>query len=211
MKTITKGLIVAMLIVSATTFAADESRSDTAKNEETLISWSTTVHAGDIAPEFTLKGVPGKDRSLSDFPDQVIVLEWVDFSCPESEALYRAGVIQEMQEKYREKGVLWFSINSSKKDQPGWMANSKLRQKLAEVGSQAADYLIDEDQVAAQAYGVSVSPTVILISAEGVVLYSGSPVEADSNDPYMIRSATNYLQLALDAALKKKEVPFTSN
>ena len=71
------------------------------------------------APEFKLKDLDGKERTLAEFKDKWVVLEWTNYSCPFVVKHYKPGAMQALQAKYTAKGVVWLSICSSRRGQAG--------------------------------------------------------------------------------------------
>ena len=90
---------------------------------------------GQPAPNFTITDTNGNKHSLSDYKGKIIVLEWINHDCPFFAKLYNSGRMQELQNIYTGKGVIWFSINSSAPGKQGFRtpeeANELTRQKKA--------------------------------------------------------------------------------
>ena len=55
----------------------------------------------------------GRTVSLADFKGKHVVLEWVNPGCPYVRKHYDSGNMQELQKRYAEKGVVWYSVISS--------------------------------------------------------------------------------------------------
>ena len=69
------------------------------------------------APEFTLTSFDGKEVNLSDYKGKVVVLEWLNTSCPFVIHHYEsAKTMVSLAEKY--KDVVWLAINSTNHTTP---------------------------------------------------------------------------------------------
>lgn len=65
---------------------------------------------GSSAPEFTLTDTNGRARSLSEFRDRVVVLEWSNHECPFVRKHYDSGNMQRLQADSSQRGVVWLTI-----------------------------------------------------------------------------------------------------
>ena len=70
---------------------------------------------GQPAPELSAPDTTGATRSLSAYKGKYVVLEWVNFDCPFVGKHYGSGHMQKLQKDYTGKGVVWLSINSSRR------------------------------------------------------------------------------------------------
>ncbi len=74
------------------------------------------------APDFKLMDIDGKERTLAEFKDKWVVLEWTNYSCPFVVKHYKPGAMQALQAKYTAKGVVWLSICSSAEGKQGHLS-----------------------------------------------------------------------------------------
>jgi len=70
--------------------------------------------SGRRAPAFELNSFDGKTVSLSDYRGKIVVLEWFNFECPLSLYHYKTkNTMVELANKYKDKNVVWFAVNST--------------------------------------------------------------------------------------------------
>ena len=182
--------VVAVFVMSiAGSFAVAESNEKVAENQSPLINQK--------APDFSLSGVAGTERSLADFDGKFVVLEWVDFTCPFVRKNYDSKNQQKLQAEFRDQGVAWLSVSSVRPGDNGYLSGKTLRVALAREKSEAADFLIDSAGSAQRAFGVTITPTVVLIGPDRVVRYFGAIDDQTSNAKGA--ASTNYLKLAFEA------------
>ena len=62
---------------------------------------------GKAAPAFTLIDSNGSKRSLADYANKIVVLEWINFDDPYVMKQYSTGDMQKLQKTYKSKGVIW--------------------------------------------------------------------------------------------------------
>ena len=81
-----------------------------------------------------------------------------------------------------------------------------LKQRLYERESAV---LLDADGKVGKLYGAKVTPTMVVISPKGEVVYKGAIDSIRSADPEDIEFAENFVAQVLDAVLDGKEPPIT--
>jgi peroxiredoxin len=166
---------------------------------------------GSAAPDFTLKASDGKTVSLDNFKGKYVVLEWVNFGCPFVQKHYHSGNMQELQKTYTGKNVAWLSICSSAPGKQGYYDGNELTEKIATMKSAATAYLVDADGTVGKLYGAKATPTMVVISPEGTVLYEGGIDDIASTNIDDIKKARNFVRETLDNALAGKDVEVTSS
>lgn len=164
------------------------------------------VSIGQPAPDFTLTDCSGKEVSLSDYKGKVVVLEWVNHSCPFVAKHYGSGNMQKLQADATAKGVVWLSICSSAPGKQGHANPADALKKCTETQSAAAAYLIDESGKVGKTYNAKVTPEMYVIDANGVLVYHGAIDDKKSTNPGDIAGAKNYVAAALDEVLAGKPV-----
>ncbi len=158
-----------------------------------------TLPSGSPAIGFTLPGAGGREHSLDEYADAAAVaVVWSCNHCPYVQAW--EGRMKAIQRDYAERGFRLVAINSNDaRSHPGdSFEEMKLR---AEAQGFNFDYLYDEDQAVAQAYGPSRTPEVFLFDAERRLVYHGAI--DDSRDEQAV--SENYLRDALEALLDGRE------
>lgn len=161
---------------------------------------------GSLAPDFTLTCLGGKAHSLSDYKGKIIVLEWTNPNCPYVVRVYKAqGIIPELQRKYKEKGVIWITINSTHPEHKDYLPPEKLKEIYADWQASYSHFLMDPEGKVGRLYGAKTTPHIFIINAEGKLAYQG----ALDNDPRGEKSKDqkiNYVDLALEALLKGEKI-----
>lgn len=157
------------------------------------------------APSFKLMSSDGKEHSLSEFKDKTIVLEWYNFGCPYVRKHYDSKNMQNLQKKYTNKGVKWFSIVSSAKDKQGYLDAKSAPAIIKKESSNADLIMFDPDGKVGRMYGAKTTPHMYIIH-KGELVYQGA---IDDNPDYnreSIAGAKNYVADALDNILNGKKV-----
>ncbi|WOO41956.1 thioredoxin family protein [Rubellicoccus peritrichatus] len=167
---------------------------------------SAAVNTGDKAPNFSLPDADGKTRSLSDFEGQYVVLEWTNHGCPFVKKHYESGNMQQLQEKFRAKGVKWISICSSAPGKQGHMSGAEAAAATKKKGATPDAYLIDESGKVGKLYGAKATPEMFVIDPEGKVVYHGAIDSIKSTNPDDVKKANNYVSAALTESLGGKAV-----
>lgn len=165
---------------------------------------------GKPAPEFTLKDTSGKEVSLSDYKDKIVVLEWVNYGCPFVQKHYGSGNMQKLQKQAADDGIVWLSICSSAPGKQGNETPETGKAKSAEVKSAAAAYLVDEDGKVGRLYNAKTTPEMFIIDPKGTLVYMGAIDDNKSADPAVIPSSKNHVSAALDELKAGKPVSTAS-
>ncbi|MBY0414574.1 MAG: redoxin domain-containing protein [Bdellovibrionales bacterium] len=159
-----------------------------------------------MAPDFKLQDLKGSDRKLSDFKGKWVVLEWFNKDCPFVKKHYGTSNMQNLQQTYTGKGVVWLTINSSAAGKQGnedVAASIKTQEALKTHNTY---YLADASGVVGNLYGAKTTPHMFVISPEQKVVYAGAIDDNDSPDPSVIAKSKNYVAQALDLAMAGKAV-----
>jgi peroxiredoxin len=165
---------------------------------------------GEPAPDFTLTDVEGNEHSLDDFEGKFVVLEWLNHNCPYVKKHYNSDNMQELQDTYTGKDVVWLSINSAGKEHKDYNSPEDAKKLAEEKGSKATAILQDPTGEVGKAYGASTTPHMFVINPEGTLIYAGAIDSNSSADPKDIEGAENYVASALNAAMEGKEVETAS-
>ena len=165
---------------------------------------------GQTAPNFSLPDTNGKTRSLADYKGKFVVLEWYQPDCPFVGKHYRSGNMQSLQKEYTAKGVVWLSIDSSAPGQLGNYPAEKLNEIASNDGAARTALLLDPVGQVGRLYGAKTTPDMYIIDPKGTLLYEGAIDDKRSTDLADVKTATNYVKVALDAAMTGKTVPTTA-
>ena len=166
-----------------------------------LFSISYPFQIGNKAPTFeNLKGVDGKEYSLSTFDDrEIVILIFMANRCPTARVYTER--LKSTQNDYGPKGVQLLGINSDNQ----FFFSLETIPKMAEVIEERElnfPYVKDEDQSVAKSYGALVTLHAFVLDKERRLRYRGRI--DDSRDPAKV--TTSDLRNALDDLLEGKKV-----
>jgi len=161
---------------------------------------------GQPVPEFTLPDTHGNSHSMSQYKGKFVVLEWLNYGCPSVKKHYDAGNMQMLQEKYGEKGVVWLSIVSSAPGNQGYYEAEEMNAVSAEKGNKAAAVLLDPSGEVGHLYNALVTPHMMVIDDEGVLIYNGAIDDKPGTRASTLEGAHNYVAAALDESMSGGEV-----
>lgn len=154
------------------------------------------------APDFTLKSFDGKTINLSDYKGKIVVLEWFNYECPF--VLRHYGLKKTMVElanKYKDKNVVWFAINSTSHTPPELNIEFAQKQKLP------YPILDDRSGKVGRAYGAMTTPHIYVIDTKGSIAYQGA---IDNDERGRKRQGLiNYVDKALVELTGGKQVSTT--
>ncbi|GHB97996.1 thioredoxin family protein [Cerasicoccus arenae] len=171
------------------------------------LSATAKVDVGETAPAFTLPGADGADHSLSQYAGKWVVLEWVNYGCPFVKKFYdKSDKMAELQKEWTGKDVVWLSICSSAPGNQGYYDAAEVQKTNDQKGWAGSAYLVDASGKVGKEYGATNTPQMYVINPEGKIVYMGAIDSKKSANPDDIKSADNYVDLALSAAMEGKEI-----
>jgi peroxiredoxin len=162
--------------------------------------------AGDLATDFNLKNLNGKNISLSQFEDaKGFIVVFTCNTCPVVKQ-YEQRIIG-LHEKFAPRGYPVVAINSNDRNvSPG--DSYEEMQKLARNKGYKFEYLYDESQEIAKEYGATNTPHVYVLSKQNGddlrIEYVGA---IDNNADDASKADKHYVQDAVNALLKGDQVP----
>lgn len=178
-----------------------------------LLSLAAAAHAapelGKPAPDFTLSDQSGKPVKLSGSKGKLVVLEWFNEGCPFVQKHYGSRNMQGLQKKYGAKGVVWYTIVSSKEGKQGHLTPADAADRLKAMNSKAI--LLDGKGEVGRLYGAKTTPHMFVVDKKGNLIYMGGIDDNPSADPEDVKTAKNYVAAALDEALAGKPVSAPSS
>jgi hypothetical protein len=166
---------------------------------------------GKPAPAFTLVDAQGKTHSLSDYKGKVVVIEWVNITCPNAQAVYESGLVPKLQKKYAAKDVVWLSMIITEKQQDEYGANlisperaqSMAADLVEKYGASPAATLIDLGGTVSAKYDTRTSMHLFVVDKNGTLAYDGAL------DDQRGEEGENYVASAIDAITAGKPVATT--
>lgn len=181
---------LAGLALALPRLVADDTKPPGDKSDKPEAAAPAKAEIGKPAPDFTLKSYDGKEHKLADLKDKVVVLEWFSKDCPACKQYLPK--IKEMEKKYREKGVVWFAMDSTN------YHNDEENAKAAKSMKIAYPILSDFDGKTGKAYGAKTTPHVFIVN-KGTLVYAGGLLEPKGKK-------RAHVELALDEILAGKKV-----
>jgi peroxiredoxin len=158
------------------------------------------------AADFKVKDLDGKERTLAEFKDKWIVLEWANYGCPYVKKHYDPGHMQKLQKTYTDKGVVWLTVCSTEAKHKDYLSADDFKKAVAEKKAVPTAVLLDTDGAMGKAYGARKTPEIRIVNPKGTIVYSGA-IDA-SVDPKADPAKTqNYVVDVLDAVLADKACP----
>ena len=167
------------------------------------------VETGAKAPDFTLTDTNGTAHSLSDFEGNYVVLEWLNHNCPFVKKHYGAGNMQALQKRWRDKGIVWLSINSSHPDHRDYKTVTVANKLTEDAKAAPTAVLMDEDGNVGKMYGAKTTPHIFIIDPSGELIYQGAIDSISSANPKDIAKADNYVNQVLTASRAGESIPVT--
>lgn len=167
---------------------------------------STGVEVGAPAPAFSLPATTGKTVSLADFKGKYVVLEWTNQGCPFVKKHYGSGNMQGTQKWATDKGVVWLSIVSSAPGSQGYVTAAEGTEMLKAQKMSSTALLMDPDGKVGHAYGAKTTPHMFIINPKGELIYQGGIDNKATANAEDVKTATNYVKLALTESMAGKEV-----
>jgi peroxiredoxin len=166
-----------------------------------------TLSLGSRAPDFKLLGTDEKTYRLSDFADaKVLVLFFTCNHCP-----YVIGsdeVTRKTADKFKNEGVRFVGINSNSKDTYESDSFEHMVERM-KIHKFPWNYLYDESQKTARAYGALRTPHFYVFDADRKLIYCGRGVDSPRDTAQM---KENTLEKALEEHLSGEQisVPLTN-
>ena len=159
-----------------------------------------TLSLGDTAPDFTLPATDGREYSLSDFSDPVLVINFTCNHCPfvtGSDEVTRATA-----EKFAPRGVRFVGINANSVETHPDDSFEKMVERMEEHRFPWV-YLRDESQEVAWAYGALRTPHFYVFDKDRKLVYTGRGVDKPRDAG---NASVNDLDRALEEHLAGKPV-----
>ncbi len=164
---------------------------------------SFTLQIGEKAPDFVLPATDGKDYTLEDFKQDILVVFFTCNHCP-----YVTGsehVTIQTAKKYMPQGVGFVAINSNSEHTYSEDSFEHMKEKKGLPWP----YLRDKSQDAARAYGALKTPHFFVFDKNRTLVYTGREVDNPRNaDQATVNNLANAIEDLL--AGKLVEIPVTN-
>ncbi|MBW8308995.1 MAG: thioredoxin family protein [Candidatus Paracaedibacteraceae bacterium] len=166
---------------------------------------TTSLKIHQMAPDFEIKDIQKKVIKLSDLKGKLVVLEWTNPGCPFVKKHYESKNMQQLQEEYTAKGVIWISVISSATGKEGYKTPDEAKAHVKTDGSHASHVILDADGKIGKAFGAKTTPHMFIINREGKIAYMGAIDDKPNAQREDVKRAHNYIAQGLDALLEGKE------
>jgi peroxiredoxin len=173
-------------------------------------SAALAVNPGQPAPDFTLTDLSGKPVKLSDQKGKFVVLEWVNPDCPYVQKHYNSANMPNLQKEYGGRQVVWLTINSTREGHSEFKSPQQMGGWMKEKGAAPAATLLDRDSKVGKAYGAVTTPHMYIVDPKGTLVYVGAIDDKRSTSVADVKTAKNYVRVALEESLAGKPVSTAS-
>ena len=168
------------------------------------------VNPGQPAPDFTLSDLSGKPVKLSDLKGKFVVLEWVNPECPYVQKHYDSANMQTLQKEFGARQVAWLAINSTREGHAEFKSPQQMAGWMKQKGGAPAATLLDRDSKVGRLYGAVTTPHMYVIDPKGTLVYVGAIDDKRSTNPADVKTAKNYVRVALGESMAGKAVSTAS-
>jgi peroxiredoxin len=161
---------------------------------------------GSTAPDFKGTDSNGVQHSLNEYRGKFVVLEWANRGCPYEQKHYKSGNMESLQKQWTDKGVVWLSILSDGPGQQGYVTPAQENDYLKTMHAVPTAALLDPTGAIGHLYDARTTPHIFVIDPSGKLIYQGALDDKPTPDPDSLKTADNYLNDALNAAMAGKPV-----
>ena len=158
------------------------------------------------APDFTAADSHGAKHALADYRGKIVVLEWTNHACPFVGKHYTTGNMQALQQYATGAGVTWLSVISSAPGTQGYVSGPEADALTTKRQAVPTAVLLDPQGVVGHAYDARTTPHMYIIDATGTLVYMGGIDDKPSTQNSDVKTATNYVRVALDEVRGAKPV-----
>ena len=161
---------------------------------------------GQPAPDFTSVDSHGVTHSLRDYRGKIVILEWTNHQCPYVGKHYNTGNMQTLQQYATGLGVTWLSVISSTPGAQGYVSGAEANALTTKRHAVPSAVLLDPQGVVGRLYDARTTPHMYIIDAAGTLVYMGGIDDKPSTQNADVKTATNYVRVALDEVRSAKPV-----
>lgn len=164
------------------------------------------ITPGSQAPDFKGTDSNGNTQTLSQYRGKWVVLEWANRGCPFEQKHYRSGNMEALQREWTAKGVVWLSVISSAPGEQGYVTPAEENEYLKTMKAAPTAAILDPNGTIGHLYQAKTTPHMFVIDPTGKLIYQGAIDSKATTDVDDIKTADNYLNDALNAAMAGKAV-----
>ena len=154
---------------------------------------------GQPAPDFTVTDSNGVSQKLSAQRGSTVILEWTNHDCPFVRKHYDTDNMQALQNDAEAKEIVWWSVISSAPGKQGYVSPAEANALTTSRNAAPAAVLLDTDGKVGRLYGARTTPHMYIIDPEGTLVYMGGIDDNPSANPADVKTAKNYVRVALAA------------
>ena len=162
--------------------------------------------AGQAAPDFTVSDSTGKAVHLSDYKGKFVVLEWTNPECPFVRKHYDSANMPTLQKEWGAKDVVWLSVNSTNQSSFEYKTGAQMNSWMKAQGAAPKAVLVDSDSATGWKYAAKTTPHMFVVDPQGQIVYAGAIDDKRSSRQEDVKTANNYVRLALTEAMAGKPV-----
>ena len=115
-----------------------------------------------------------------------------------------------LQKEWTGKGVVWLSVISSAPGEQGYVTPAEENDYLKTMHAAPTAAILDPTGTIGHLYAAKTTPHIFVIDPTGKLIYQGAIDDKPTPDQADLKSARNYLNDALNAAMAGKPVPVAS-
>jgi peroxiredoxin len=164
------------------------------------------LEIGNAAPGFSVADTNGETHALDQYRGNWVVLEWLNHDCPYVGKHYDNGVMQALQKKYVDQGVVWLSVVSSAPGKQGHFPNARANELTKEKKAVPHAVLVDSAGTVGRAYDARTTPHMFVINPEGNLVYMGGIDDKPTARAADLKTARPHVDIALQEAMAGKPV-----
>ena len=122
---------------------------------------SHAVAVKDVAPDFTLKSLDGKNTRLKEYRGQVVLINfWASWCGPCRQEM---PLLERIDQRYKDAGFTVLGVNVEGKVGPA--------KEVATKAGVSFPVLVDEGQKVSQMYALESMPSSVILDRDGVIRY----------------------------------------
>jgi len=176
----------------------------------TLTLTAAAITPNAPAPDFKGTDANNNPQTLSQYRGKYVVLEWANQGCPYDRKHYLSGSIESQQREWTAKGVIWLSVISSAPGEQGYVTGAQENEYIKSMHVASTAVLLDPTGAIGRLYEAKTTPHMFVIDPNGKLIYEGAIDNKPTTDQADLKSADNYLNDALNAAMAGKPVAVES-